>query len=822
MGSFSGQMKQVLRRLGRAPMFTSIAILTLALGIGANTAIFSVLECVLLKALPYPHPDQLIGIWLTAPGINIPDLVLSPSVYFTFRDENHSFTDVGVYTTDTASVTGIAEPEQVKALDVTDGVIPILGIRPMLGRSFSKKDDSPGSPDTVMLSYGYWQRRFSGDRSIIGRRLMIDSKAREVIGVLPRGFRFLDMEPAILEPFQFDRNKTHLGNFSYQGVARLKPGITLAQASADAARMLPIVNRNFPPPPGFSVKLFEQARIAPKLHSFKQDLTGDVGTVLWVLMGMIGIVLLIACANVANLLLVRAEGRHQELAIRTALGASRARIAGDLLYESVTLAISGGACGLLFAWGALRLLVAIAPAGLPRLNEIGIDAPALLFAFVVSLATGLLFGSVPVFKYAGAQLGTGLRQGGRTLSQSRERHRARNTLVIVQVALALVLLIGSGLMIRTFHAMMQVTPGFSRPEQVQTLEIVIPEAQVQQAEKVLQIEKDVLERIRQVPGVLSAGVTSSIPMDENQNFDLIFARDRTYQEGQIPPIRRFVFVSPEMRHTLGTPLIAGRDLSWGDIYNKAPVALISESFAREYWHDPANALHKQIREGPKSPWREIVGIMGDVHYDGVNKKVASAVYWPPLLYDFEGDKTTIRRTLYFLIRSDRTGSQGFLNEIRRTIWSVAPNVPVAQVRTLAEIYRKSLARTSFTLVMLAIAAGMALLLGVIGIYGVIAYSVSQRTREIGIRKALGAQEQQLARMFVRDGLVLAGIGALIGLAAAFGLMRFLSSLLFGVSPTDPLTYGAVLVTLIATTALASYLPSRRAAAVAPADALRLD
>ncbi len=304
-------------------MFTGIAILTLALGIGANTAVFSVLNGVLLKALPYPHPEQLIGIWHTAPGINITDLNVSPSLYFTYRDENRTLQDVGIYTTDTASVTGAGQPEQVKSLDVTDGVIPILGIRPALGRSFSRKDDSPGSPDTVILSYGYWQHRFGGDRAILGRRLMIDGKAREVIGIMPRDFRFLDLEPAVIEPFQFDRHKTFLGNFSFQGVARLRPGVTLAQANADAARMLPIANRNFPPPPGFTVKLFEQARIAPTFHPFKQDLTGDIGRVLWVLMATIGIVLLIACANVANLLLVRVESRHMELLIRAALGASQ-------------------------------------------------------------------------------------------------------------------------------------------------------------------------------------------------------------------------------------------------------------------------------------------------------------------------------------------------------------------------------------------------------------------------------------------------------------------------------------------------------------------
>jgi predicted permease len=817
-----GQLRQVLRRLFRSPMFTFVAILTLALGIGANTAIFSVIDGVLLKPLPYPHPEQLISLSLTAPGINIPELTDSPSVYFTFRGQNRSFEDVGVFTGNTVSVTGIAEPEQVRSLLVTDGVIPILGISPALGRSFTRKDDSPGSPDTVILTQGYWRRRFSGDRSIIGRRILIDGKAREVIGVMPQNFRFLDMDVALIQPFRFDRSKTFLGNFSFEGLARLKPGVTLAQANADGTRMLPIVNRSFQAPPGFSAKMFEQARIAPAFRPFKQTMIGDVGAVLWVLMGTIGIVLLIACANVANLLLVRAESRHLELAIRAALGASRARIAGELLLESMILAALGGVCGLLVAFGALRLLVAMAPAGLPRLADIGIDALVLAFSLAVSLLAGLLFGSIPVFKHAGARLGTGMREGGRGLSQTRERHRARNVLVVAQVALALVLLISSGLMIRTFRTMMRIQPGFADPAHVQTFTVSIPEAQVKDPEKVLRMQNDMLDQIRRVPGVSSAGMTSALPMDGHTSSDILFAHDRIYKEGELPPIRRFVFISPGLHATLGTRLLAGRDLTWTEIYGHAPGVLISESFAREYWRTPAGALHQQIREGMNDPWREIVGVVGDVYADGVNKKPPTTVYWPPLLDNFWGDKQSIQRGISFVVRSPRAGSESFLKEIRQAVWSVNPNVPVAVARTLDQIYRKSMARTSFTLVMMAIAAGMALLLGVVGIYGVIAYSVSQRTREIGIRMALGARRHELTAMFVRHGILLTGAGAAIGLIVAFAVMRLMSSLLFHVSPADPLTYLVVSLGLVVIAALASYLPARRTAGVDPSEALRAE
>ncbi len=817
------QLNQVFRRLGRAPMFTAVTLITLAIGVGANTAIFSVLDGVLLKPLPYPHADDLVGVWHTAPGLNIKDLNASPSTYFIYRDQNRSFQDIGVFTGDSVNVTGVAEPEQVRALLVTDGVLPILGVPPMLGRWFTRKDDTPGSPDTLLLTYGYWRRKFGAETSIIGRRIVVDGKAREVIGVLPQTFHFLGREdPAMILPLRFDRNKTLLGNFSFQGVARLKPGVTITQASADVARMLPIVNRSFPVPPGFSLKLFEDARIAPNLRAFKQDVIGDVGNTLWVLMATIGLVLLIACANVANLLLVRAEARQQELAIRAALGASRSQIAGELLFESLLLGVAGGALGLAFAYAALRALIAMAPEGLPRLNEIGIDAPVLLFTLAVSLLAGLLFGSIPIFKYAGARLGTGLREGGRTLSQSRERHRARSTLVIVQVALALVLLISSGLMIRTFRAMTQVQPGFRHPAEVQTLRISIPEAEVKDKEQVFRMQREVLRRIAAIPGVTSATLSTKIPMDDNGNFDLIFAEDRTYGEGQIPPVRRFHNISPGFFGTIGAALVAGRDLTWIDLENRAPVVIISENLAREYWHDPAHALGKRIRISNTSVWHQIVGVVADIRDDGVDKPAPSSVYWPILVKGLYSNEIEVRRTVAVAIGTSRAGAESFLKEVRQAVWSLDPNLPLAEVRTLDDYYRKSMARTSFTLIMLAVAGGMALLLGVVGIYGVISYSVSQRMREIGIRVALGAQHQQLAGMFVKHGLVLTAAGVGSGLVASIALTRLMSSLLFEVSRFDPITYLAVAAGLIAAAALASYLPSRRAAAVDPIEALRAE
>src|SRR5947207_10516420 len=367
MESFKSEFKHILRRLGRARASPPITLLPRACGEGGNTVVFSVLVGVLLMPLPYPKSDELIGVWHTAPGIQLKDFDMSPSDYFIYREQNRTMQDIGMYSGDSVSVTGVAEPEQVPALRVTDGTLPLLGIPALLGRGFTKQDDAPGAPETVMLTYGYWRRKFGGDASTIGRNLIVDGKSRQIIGLLPQRFHFLDRDdPALITPFQLDRSKVNLGNFSYAGLARLKPGVTLEQVNADVARMLPIVMRSFPAPPGFSIKLFEDAKIGPNVRPLKRDVVGDVGSVLWVLMGSIGMVLLIACANVANLLLVRVEGRRQELAVRAALGASRGRIAADLLLESIILVLLGSSVGLGLAYAALRVLAAIAPAGLPR------------------------------------------------------------------------------------------------------------------------------------------------------------------------------------------------------------------------------------------------------------------------------------------------------------------------------------------------------------------------------------------------------------------------------------------------------------------------
>jgi predicted permease len=811
-----------LRRLRRSPGFTAAAVMTLALGIGATTAIFSVVEGVLLKPLPYPHPEQLVAVWHTAPGWSVEALPASASTYFIYREQSRTFQDIGLYMTGkSVNIAGLGEPEYVSALRVTDGVLPILGVTPLLGRSFTRTDDSPGSADTIILTYEYWRRKFGGDRSVIGRAIDVDGKPRTIIGVLPRSFHFLNKtDSALLLPMKLNRAETCLGTFIYGEVARLKPGVTLTQANADVARMFAIEERSFPPPPGASLKLFEEIRIRPQVGPLKQTVVGNVGEVLWVLMGGISLVLIIACANLANLLLVRAEGRRQELTIRSALGAGRGRIAAQLWSETLTLGVFGGSLGLGLAYGALRVLTAVSPPGLPRLNEIGVDIAVVLFTSAVSLMTTLLIGSIPVLKYAGTSLGTRLREGGRSLSESRERHRSRSLLVIVQVALALVLLVSSGLMIRTFRALTRVHPGFVAPSEIQTFRVYIPGTQVKDPERVVRMLEEISHRIEALPGVSSVRFSRSVPMDGRIWNDAIFAKDRADSSKLLA--RQFEFVSPGFFKTLGTPLVAGRDFTWSDIYGKAPVAIVSQKLAREYWRDASDALGKQIRASENDDWREVVGVAGDVHQDGVDKESPPSVYWPVLMDRFEGspDTEVQERNMAFAIRTPRAGSEGLMKEVRRVVWAVNPNLPLAEVHTLNDYYARSMARTSFTLVMLAVAGGMALLLGIVGLYGVIAYSVSQRRHEMGIRLALGAQTEQVLKMVVGGGFKLAALGVGLGIVAALGSTRYLAGLLYGVKPTDPLTFAAVSLLLIAVALLASYFPARQAAKVDPIAALR--
>ena len=821
-------LKHVCRRLGRSPGFAITVVLTLAIGIGANTAVFSVLNSVLIRPLSYPEPQQLVAMRLNAPGApGLTDfrdeLRMSASMYLTFSAHNSSFQAMGAWLPGTASITGIAQPEQVNTAMITDGVLQTLDVPAAAGQWLTAADQDPHGARRVMLSYGYWQRRFGGDRGVVGRTIRVDSQSRVIAGVMPRGFKVVSYDFDLLVPVAFDPVKESLAGFAWHGIARLRPGITISQADADVARLLNVWMDSWTNGPGTDPHWYLKWKITPAFQPLKEQVLGSVGNVLWIVMATIGVVMLIACTNVANLLLVRADGRQQELAVRSALGAGRWRIARELLLESVTLGLLGGAAGVGVAYAGLRLLIAIGPGNLPRLSEISLDGLSLAFTLVLSVFSGLLFGFIPVLRYAPSRQAVPLIGAMRTASVSRDRQRRRNLLVVAQVAMAMVLLISAVLMIRTFQAMRNVDPGFSDPASLQVMRISIPEALVRDPQTVTRIQNSIQDKLGAIPGVSFAGFAVSVPMSGSEpNWDEIYIEGKNY-EGEDPPLRLFNYVSPGYFHTAGTRFVAGHDFAWSDIYSLRPVGILSESLARELWGSPGAAIGKRFREFPSMPWHEVVGVVQDVRQNGVNRSSPATVYWPSMMFNLYGPgPLNARRTAYFALRSSRAGTQTFINEMQQAVWSVNSNLPVAAISTMQDIYSQSMARTSFTLVMLAIAGTMALALGILGIYGVISYAVSQRTREIGIRMALGANKSELLWMFVRSALVLTGVGTAVGLGAAAALMRLMRTLLFGISPLDPVTFTAVPVALVAAAALASYLPARRTAAVDPVEALRAE
>ena len=812
-------MRLALRRLLSTPAFSLTAAITLAAAIGANALIFSVVNGVLLKPLPFFEPERLVGVWHVAPGIMPGPLNQAPSTYFTYREEGRVFEDIALWGAGSATATGRGAPEQVELLNVTDGMFPLLRVVPALGRTFSKQDDQPGGPATVVLSHAYWQRAFNADPNAIGQQLVINGRPHQVIGVLPPDFRFLRNNPAIVLPFRFNRAEVAIGQFSYQGVARLKPGVTIAQANADVARLIPTLLERWPLPPGFTRKMFEETRMGPLVRPLDVDVVGDIGRSLWILLGTVAIVLLVACANVANLFLVRAESRQQELAVRIALGAGTNRVARELLTESTLLGVIGGTIGVGLAYAGIQLLIALQPARLPRLQDIALDPIVVLFAAALSVISGLLFGLIPVLKYARPQLANALKDSSRGSSEGRERHRTRNTLVVAQVALAVVLLIGSGLMIRTFLAMRNVSPGFVHPEDVLTMRMTIPAGVIEDPVQTARAHQEIARRLESIPGVQSVGLSSSITMDGGSNNDPIYVEDFPGSDGKMPPLRRLKFVGSGYFETMGNALIAGRAITWDDVMNMRPVVVISENLAREYWGDPAKALGRRVRH-PMTNWFEIVGVVGNERQDGVTQAAPTILYWPLLDKDFYRVPIYVQRGLGYAIRTSRLRDAGFMNEVQQAVWSVNSNLPLARVRTLEQMYDESMAQTAFALVILAIAASVGLLLGVVGIYGVVAYIVAQRRREVGIRMALGAASGEVQRLFVTHGLFVTGIGLALGAISAAALSRFLTSLLFDVSPIDPLSYGSGIAALGLVALVATWLPARQATRVDPATALR--
>ena len=812
--------RQALRRLLRAPGFSVVALLTLALGVGANIAVFSVVRGVLLEPLPYPEPERLVGLWHEAPALGFDLVNQGPATYFTYREQGRTFEDVGLWDEGQVTVTGLDEPKQVEAILVTDGTLPLLGTTPVIGRLFSAADDQPEAPATVILGYGYWQQEFAGDPRVLGTQLRIDGTPREIIGVLPQGCRLLDYGPQVYLPFRLDRSTALMGNFSFQGLARLEPGVNLQQANAEVARLIPLAAEAFPG--GITLQMLREARFGPKVRPLMIDVVGDIGSTLWVLLGTVGIVLLIACANVANLFLVRAEARHSEVVVRQALGASRREIFWEHLVESLTLAAAGGLGGLMLAALGLRLLRVLGPEGLPRLQDIHIGAVEGWVTFGLVLASGLLLGVLPSIGRQPRELAESLRQGGLRNTSSKGRFRARSALVVGQVALALVLLVGSGLLLRSFQALHDVHPGFERPQEVLTLSLNLPEAEIEGLEEVAQTHELLALALAEIPGVTSLGLTSAVTMGGRNNSDALYFEDFPTPEGQLPPIRRFKWLAGDYFEVMGNPPLAGRSITWSDVRNRARVAVITADLAAEHWDHPAQAVGRRVRKSSEDPWREIVGVVGSVHDDGVDQSSVPVVYWPMAQESFDGEALYVYRSMVYALRLERPIGPQVLAEIQAAVHSVQSNVPVANVRTLQEILNGSLARTSFTMVMLGIAAAVALLLGFVGIFGVTSYAAAQRSREIGVRLALGAQRGNVRWLVLRQALRLAVTGAVLGLLAALALARTLQSLLFGVEAVDPLTYTVVAVLLVGVALTASYLPAWRVSRIDPIHVLRAE
>jgi predicted permease len=835
--SVGRDLSHALRSLPRRPAFTLAAVLTLALGIGATTAIFSVVYSVLIKPLPYPNSEELVRIRHPAPGLTRGDLTASSNMHLTYRGENTTFAALGMWTADSATLTERGEAERVRAVRVTDGTLRALGVQPLRGRWFTDREHEPAAegPSPVIISYAFWQRHFGGDESAVGRELSMDSPSgagslalppsSQIVGIMPAGFEVPDVSPPpeIIIPVRLDPARQAHGLYTWQMLARLKPGVALAEAQADLDRMQPIWLNAWPPFPGTTLEQFANFRVAPTARPLLDDLVGGVSSMLWVLMGAIGGVLLIACANIANLMLVRTDARRPELAVRAALGAVPARIARELLVESLLLGAAGSVVGLALAYAGLRALVVIGPSDLPRLQEIAVHPAVLVFTVAISLASTLGFGSITALKHALQRTAPSI-GATRGSSASRERSATRNTLVVVQVALAVVLVVSAALMIRTFQELRDVDAGFADPATIQTARIWIPTAVTRDPEQINRIEHEILDRIAALPGVSEAGFVSHLPMDGTQNNGPVTIEGQAVAPGQNPPIHRWIRISPGYFAAMGTRLLAGRDVTWNDFETGGRVVVVTENFARALAADPAAALGKRVRIGPfpEDDWKEVIGVVQNVQQDGLSGAPPSIVYWPTLAANTLGTPLAAMSSVAFTVRSERAGAGTLAEEIRQAVRSVSASIPVAQEATMRDRYAASLARTSFTLVLLGIAGVMALALAVIGIYGVLAYVVAQRTREIGIRSALGARPGQLEQMFLRQGLTLTGVGLVVGVVASLALGRLLSSLLFGVASTDVVAYAAALGVTVGAAALASYLPARRAAKIDPIETLRTE
>ncbi len=824
--SFVQQLRFAARSLRRTPAFTVSAILTLVIGIGASVAIFAVINGVLLRPLSYGDPERLVGAWHALPGVSIEKANQTPGTYFTYKRLARSIVNMGLSqegAVNLAAPGGDGEPERVTSAYITASLIPTLQVTPLKGRNFSDAEDAPNGPDVVIISEQLWRSRFGSDANIIGRLVEINGLSREVVGVMPASFRYPTAETRLWFPMELDEHASFPGGFSYDGVARLAPGVSVDAARRDFATILPRMVEQFPDmAPGVPTRmLLDQAKPSPILIPLREDQTSSIARTLWMVAAAAGLVLLVACANVANLILVRADSRHRELAVREALGAGRARVLSHFVSESTLLAGVSGLLGLGLAWMAVRALVIAHPADIPRLAELRIDLTTVLFAVAIALFAALLTSIIPAVRVGRMPLSVTLRDGGRGGTVGRAQQRLRGAMVSVQIALALVVLAGSGLLLRTFQQMTAVRPGFES-EHVATFWLSLPRARYANDSAVVRFWSALTERTAALPGVRSVGIASRIPLLRyGMNQNPFYAEGDAESATKIPPLQLFTNADSRYFDAMGIPLLAGRTFERLGV-QRAGEAIISQRTAEHFWKDPTGraAIGKRFRELPGAPLHTVIGVVGTVRDTSLAASPTSAVYFP-----ITADRDTLygqsQRTLAMVVKA--SGDPSLIrNPVQAVIRELDPTLPTFDVRPMPAVLRNSMAQLSFMIVMLGAAAVVTLLLGAIGLYGVMAYVISLRTRELGVRVALGASPRSVAAMMTGQGLTLTLTGVLGGLVLFAVIARFLRTFLYGVAPGDPLTLLIASTLLIAIAALASWIPARRAARVDPAEVMRAE
>ncbi|MBV9924270.1 MAG: ABC transporter permease [Acidobacteria bacterium] len=794
-------IRYAVRRLLKSPGFAAVAVGALALGIGANTAIFSVVNSVLLRPLPYPQPEQLVQLWESRPRQNMPRVEIAPHEFIAWAEQSQSFQRLAAIDSAEYNLTGRGEPARVTGALVSAGYFPLLGVQPVQGRAFLEEEDRPGASEVVVLSHELWQTRFNSDPSIVGQTLSLDGVACTIVGVLPRGFR-LPQGAALARPIAFSaEDRTRPGSHFLNVLGRLKDGVGAPQAEAEMATVASRVEQSLG-----GTNVGHQVVVVP-LH---EQVVGGARTALLTLLAAVALVLLIACANVANLLLARAAARRREVAVRAALGASRWRIVRQLLAESLLLAGLAGVLGLLLAVWGVELLVRLDPAGVQRAGEVTLDWRVLAFTLGLSVLTGILFGLAPALQASKTDFVESLKEGGRS-GQGLARSRLRSGLVVGEVALTLVLLVGAGLLLKSFSRLLAVDPGLDA-RNVLTLDVALPSAKYNEPQRITAFYERLVQEAAAVPGVQAAGVVSVLPLagDDTSNFVQIEGRAPLPPGQAMRAGRRNV--SADYFRTLGIPVKRGRALAASDADGAQPVLVINESLARSFFPDE-DPVGKRVRTGDKSPWVEIVGVVGDVRHRGLDVDARPEMFFP--------HTQTPSRRMTLVVRS--SGDPAALAApLRERVRSIDRDQPVGDVKTMEEWVSESVASRRFTAALLGVFAAAAAALAALGLYGVVSYSVAQRTHEIGLRVALGARPRDVLRLVIGQGLTLTLVGAAVGLAAAFALTRVISGLLFNVGATDPSIFVAVPLLLVVVALLACYLPARRATKVDPMVALRYE